>query len=63
MKDFDNRYMAEVLAIHDKMGLEADNGVETRLWHMLRSLVEFCDEQGIDLDALLQDVREDARAA
>lgn len=64
MIDFDQRYMQKVLALHDEMGLERDNDPETRLWHLLRSMIEFCDAQRprIGLDLLLETVRDDYRA-
>lgn len=44
-------------------GLTCDSN-EVELWHLLRSLLEFCDAQHprIDFDAVLSDVRADFNA-
>lgn len=64
MNEFDKRYMDKVLALHDQeMRLDSKDDAETRIWHLLRSLIEFCDAQKprLDLDAILASVREDFR--
>lgn len=42
------------------MGL-ANETVTTEVWHMLRSMLEFCDAGSIDFDNLLEEAREDIR--
>lgn len=62
MNDFDKRYITKVLTLHDQeMRLDSADAPSVRIWHLLRSLVEYCDAQEprIDLDELLQDVRDD----
>lgn len=66
MNEFDQRYVEKVLALHDtEMRLDSKDPAETRIWHLLRSLVEYCDAQHprLDLDLILENVREDFRAA
>lgn len=62
MNDFDQRYMEKVLALHEEMGLERENEPETRLWHLLRSMLEYADHIGLDFDLLVEDVRADFKA-
>ena len=47
------------------MRLDSKDDPEIRIWHLLRSLIEFCDAQSprLDLDAILASVREDYRAS
>lgn len=61
MNEFDERFMNKVLALHTEMNMCASDDTETRLWHVLRSMIEFCDAQHprINFDLLLQNVRED----
>ncbi len=66
MNDFDKRYADSVLALHDTvMRLDSKDDAEIRIWHLLRSLIEFCDDQNprLDLDAILESVREDYRSS
>ena len=64
MNEFDERYARKLLALHDEMNLDRNDEPEVRIWHMLRSLLEFCDAQHprLDFDAIVQDVRDDFRA-
>lgn len=61
MKEFDEQYMTQILAMHEAMGLDSKDDAEIRIWHLLRSMLEFCDAQQprIDFDLLLENVRED----
>lgn len=62
MNEFDQRYVEKVLSLHDtEMRLASGDLPETRIWHLLRSLIEYCDAQHprIDLDLILEDVRQD----
>lgn len=61
---FDQKYVDHVFALHDTvMRLDSKDNAEIRIWHLLRSLIEFCDAQNprLDLDAILADVRDDYR--
>jgi hypothetical protein len=65
MNAFDQKYAEHALALHDTvMRLDSKDGAEIRIWHLLRSLIEFCDAQSprLDLDQILASVREDYRA-
>lgn len=46
-----------IAAHEDAMALETDQQAETRLWHLLRSLLEWSDAYTVDFDATLSDVR------
>jgi len=62
MNEFDQKYIDKVLSLHDQhMRLNSDDDAETRIWHLLRSLMEYCDAQRprINLDLILKDVRND----
>jgi len=62
MNAFDARYIAKVLALHhEEMQLDSRDPPEVRIWHLLRSLIEYCDAQHprLDLDLILEQVRED----
>lgn len=61
MNDFDRRYIKKLLALHTDMGLDSQDPPETRIWHILRSLIEYCDAQTprLALDTILEDVRHD----
>lgn len=64
MNEFDEKYARKILSLHDDMNLDHEDGPETRIWHALRSLAEFCDAQHprIDLKEIMRDVEEDCRA-
>lgn len=42
----------------DIMGLEPTAEPETRVWHMLYSMIEYCDHHKIDIDNVLEQVRD-----
>lgn len=51
----------ELLDAHDRtLGLEESAGGEQQLWHLLMSLLEFCDARGLEFDSILEHVREDS---
>lgn len=43
-------------------GLEEDSGNRTDLWHLVYSLLHWCDEHAIDFDEVVSDVRTDMSA-
>jgi len=55
-----NEIMQDILERHDvEMGLEPNSENSTRVWHLLYSLIEYCDHHKIDLDEVLTHVREE----
>lgn len=49
----------QVLAAHNEIyGLEKSNGDKVDVWHLVASLLEFCDARGLEFDLVLEDVRE-----
>lgn len=50
-----------VAAHEDAMRLEPDQPAETRLWHLLRSLLVWSDAYSVNFDAALSDVRDAMR--
>jgi hypothetical protein len=58
MSDASVVVMQALLEQHDlRMGLEPDSANETRVWHLLYSLIEYCDHHSLDLDLILENVR------
>lgn len=59
----DARVVAAVASAMDSheqaMKLEANMEPETRVWHMIASLLEYCDEHQLNFDLILESVRED----
>ena len=51
---------AAITTHQEAAGLEAGNGPSTDLWHLLASLMEWCDAKGVDFDATVSEVRADA---
>lgn len=43
---------------HQVAGLEPTTDTQTKLWHLLASLLELSDHQRLDFDATLGDVRD-----
>lgn len=39
------------------LGLETDNGSRTDVWHLIASLLEYSDQENLDFDEILADVR------
>lgn len=52
---------AAIDAHNSAMRLEDGSGLDVDLWHLLRSLIEWADAKGVDLDAELSSAREDIR--
>jgi hypothetical protein len=50
---------AAVDAHQQAMALEAGNGHATDLWHLIYSLLEWCDANGVDFDTTVSEVRQD----
>ncbi len=51
----------EILDAHDeKLNLDAGSRPETQVWHLLMSLTDYCDAKGLDLDLILENVREES---
>jgi hypothetical protein len=44
----------------DELGLEEGNGDEVQVYHLVASLLEFCDARGLDFDEILDEVRSEA---
>lgn len=42
-----------------KLRLELENGDSVDLYHMLRSLLDWCDARSVDFDATVSEVRAD----
>lgn len=42
-------------------GLEEGNGNRTELWHLVYSLLHWCDEHAVDFDEVVSDVRAELR--
>lgn len=49
---------ASIEAHYHDMGFEPTSEISTKLWHLVVSLIEFCDAEKIDFDAVLGDVRQ-----
>lgn len=43
----------------DRMGLEPHKTSATQVWHMLFSLMEFCDFYSLDFDSIVKEARSD----
>lgn len=43
------------------MKLEPDAGREVQLWHLIYSLLEWCDVNALDFDATVSEVRQDMK--
>jgi hypothetical protein len=65
MNEFDKRYIEKVLTLHEEMGLDSSDDSEVRIWHLVRSLLEYCDAQHprIAFELIVEDVRRDFNEA
>lgn len=61
--DYDNAAAARagINAMAERAGLEECDQPGTGLYHMIRCLISFADVHGEDFDALLSEVRADAK--
>ena len=56
-----NGACAAINAHNQSMHLEEGNGHETDLWHLVYSLIEWCDAYNVDFDATVSAVRQDMK--
>lgn len=61
MTHFVPAFRAALDAHNDAAGLELGNSAATDVWHLLRSALEFCDENGVNFHLILEEVWEDAK--
>lgn len=60
MNDFDEKYVRAMLALHnDVMRLDSQDDDETRIWHMMRSLLEYCRAHKLNLQSIIDNADED----
>ena len=62
-KDTTLRAVRGALDAHNTiLGLERNNGDDVDVWHMLVSLIRFCDDGRLDLAATLEDAADYCRS-
>lgn len=54
---------AAIDAHQDTLRLEDGNSPETGLWHLVWSLLDWCDAMNVDFDATVSEVRAEIRNA